>query len=98
VPTIRLETFMDRQNIRQVDFLKIDAQGADLAVVRSAGRRISDIRRINLEVQVTAWPLYQNSSQKDATIAYMDSVGFSLESLQKQSHDQEENLTFIRRI
>src|ERR1700730_10299435 len=32
VPTIRLDTFMNLAGIQTVDYLKIDAQGADLAV------------------------------------------------------------------
>ena len=33
VPTIRLDTFFDRMDIREVEYLKVDAQGADLAVI-----------------------------------------------------------------
>ena len=37
VPAIRLDTFMKLMKITDLDFLKIDAQGADLAVVKSLG-------------------------------------------------------------
>src|SRR5689334_18849393 len=33
VPTIRLDTFMDSMAIGRVDFLKVDTQGSDLAVL-----------------------------------------------------------------
>jgi FkbM family methyltransferase len=46
VPTIRLDTFMNLLNITSVDFLKVDAQGMDLAVIRSAGSRLRDIGKI----------------------------------------------------
>src|SRR5712692_6055121 len=36
VPTMRLDTFMNQAGIPRVDFLKIDTQGADLAVLKSA--------------------------------------------------------------
>src|SRR6266851_1056994 len=46
VPTMRLDTFMNRAGIESVDFLKIDAQGLDLEVVKSAGDRlVSPVRR-----------------------------------------------------
>ena len=35
VPTTRLDTFMQDNGIASVEFLKIDAQGADFSVIRS---------------------------------------------------------------
>ena len=97
VPTLRLDTFLDRAGIRTVDFLKIDAQGADLAVVRSAGERLKDIRKISLEVQTTPVPLYEGASDKDEVIRYLAEAGFQLTDVETQSYGQEENLTFERR-
>ncbi len=97
VPTIRLDTFLNRAGIRTVDYLHVDAQGADLAVVRSAGERLKDVRRIQLEVQVSAVPLYEGAASKEETVRFLASAGFDLESSEKQSDDQEENLTFVRR-
>lgn len=96
VPVIRLDTFMDLAGIAEVEYLKIDAQGADLAVVRSAGRRLRDIARISLEVQITPVPLYAGGSEKAAVLAYLDGAGFRLEASEPQSRGQEENLTFVR--
>jgi Methyltransferase FkbM domain len=96
VPTIRLDTFLRLMGIQEVHFLKIDAQGADLAVVRSLGSRIKDVRKISLEVQVNHVPLYAGASQKEEVQQYMRAAGFSLETCEKQSYDQEENLTYLR--
>ncbi len=96
VPTLRLDTFLDRTGIRRVDFLKIDAQGADLGVLRSAGERLRDIQKISLEVQITPVALYEGGSQKEAVLQYMREAGFELTATDRQSHDQEENLTFER--
>ena len=98
VPTIRLETFLNRTGIREVSYLKIDAQGADLAVIRSAGARLSSIRRISLEVQITDDPLYAGASDKDAVVSYLTNAGYVLVSAEQQSHGQEENLTFERPV
>jgi FkbM family methyltransferase len=96
VPTIRLDTFLDLMEIPEVHFLKIDAQGADLAVVRSLGRRIKDVRKISLEVQISPLPLYVGGSHKNAIQQYMRAAGFFLETCERQSYDQEENLTYLR--
>jgi FkbM family methyltransferase len=96
VPVTRLDNFMQRQAIRRVEFLKIDAQGGDLAVLRSAGDRLANIDRVQLEVAVTPTQLYQGAADKTAVLTYMASRGFLLTETQIQSHGQEENLTFMR--
>jgi FkbM family methyltransferase len=97
VPTIRLDTFMRLMGIQSVDYLKIDTQGMDLAVVKSAGSRLRDIEKIFLEVSVTPVPLYSGAATRSEVIAFLEEAGFLLERAEKQNHDQEENLTFIRR-
>ncbi|SDQ99771.1 methyltransferase, FkbM family [Rhizobiales bacterium GAS113] len=96
VETVRLDTFMKQHGIQKIDFLKIDAQGADLAVVRSLGARIGDVAKIQLEVCVKARQLYRGAADKTTIIGYMAERGFVIESTQEQSHGQEENLTFVQ--
>lgn len=97
VPTIRLDTFLRLTGIDKVDYMKIDAQGTDLAVVRSAGDRLKDFRKIYLEVYVTPYPLYRNAPTKPEIIDYMRERGFELTATDVQSDGQEENLTFENR-
>jgi FkbM family methyltransferase len=94
VPTIRLDTFMDSTGITRVDFLKVDTQGNDLAVVRSAGKRLRDISKVTLEVDVSPRRLYQGSPSKEEVLSFLESAGFKLISCEQQSQGQEENLTF----
>lgn len=96
VPTIRLDTFMNLMQIDKVDFLKIDAQGADLMVVKSAGSRLRDITRVVLEVSVADKPVYVGEPSKDEVVRFLGDAGFQLVEAEKQSHNQEENLTFAR--
>jgi FkbM family methyltransferase len=96
VPTMRLDTFLNQAGIRRVDYLKVDAQGADLAVIRSAGDRLRDIERISLEVQTTPIPLYSGASTREEVIRFLTDAGFVLDDTETQSHGQEENLTFRR--
>lgn len=95
VPTMRLDSFMNRMGIRHVEFLKIDTQGADLEVVRSAGDRLADIDRITLEVTKGA-QLYQGAAGEEEVVAFMTSHGYRLKGRRLQTFGQEENLTFER--
>ncbi|HEX5325621.1 MAG TPA: FkbM family methyltransferase [Acetobacteraceae bacterium] len=96
VPATRLDSFLARNEIAKVEFLKIDAQGADLAVVRSAGQRLADIDRIQLEVAVTPRQLYIGAADRDTIVGFLAEHRFRLISAERQSHGQEENLTFVR--
>jgi len=97
VPTIRLDTFMNGTGISRVEFLKIDAQGVDFEVVKSAGDRLADVERITLEVSITDVPAYVGACSKQEVVEYLTSHGFDLVDTEKQSSGQEENLTFTRR-
>jgi FkbM family methyltransferase len=96
VSTIRLDTFMNLAGISTIDFLKIDAQGMDLAILKSAGSRLRDIAKITMEVDISARPLYVGSPSKQEALAFLQNCGFKLFQAEKQSSGQEENLTFIR--
>jgi FkbM family methyltransferase len=94
VPTLRLDTFFDRTGISRVDFLKIDTQGTDLAVLRSAGPRLRDIAKITLEVDISPRRLYVGSASRDEVVSFLKNAGFVLTAEESQSHGHEQNLTF----
>jgi FkbM family methyltransferase len=96
VPTIRLDTFMNLMEIRTVEFLKIDAQGADLSVLRSAGARLQDVKEITLEVDVSPVRVYQGSAGTKEITQYLNGQGFALRDREVQVAGREENLTFVR--
>jgi FkbM family methyltransferase len=96
VPTMRLDTFMDGAGIESVDYLKVDAQGLDLEVVRSAGDRLKDIAKIQLEATTASYRQYEGAPGKSDIVDFMESKGFRLKREEIQSHGQEANLTFLR--
>jgi len=96
VPAIRLDTFMEAIGLKEVDYLKVDAQGADFAVIRSAGAHLQKIKKIKLEVTITPKQLYEGAATKKEIIEYLLSHGFALAEIEPQTHGQEENLTFLR--
>jgi FkbM family methyltransferase len=97
VPTIRLDTLMELMCIDKVDFLKVDAQGMDLAVLKSAGLRLRDISKITLEVAVTPQSVYSGAPRKPEIIGYLNQHGFTLSATETQSDGHEENLSFVRK-
>lgn len=97
VPVTRLDSFMDAAGISKVHYLKVDAQGADLSVVRSAGHRLKDIDRIEMEVRVTPIPVYVGSATKDEVLEFMERAEFDLVDCSEQTEGQEQNLAFHRR-
>lgn len=97
VETIRLDTFLSRSGIEEVDLLKVDAQGHDLEVIRSAGGKISQIRSVILEVQITPdFELYRNSSKMGDVLSYMAQNGFELIKEENNTEGQEVNCYFRR--
>lgn len=96
VPTIRLDTLMDVLHIDTVDFLKIDTQGMDLAVLRSAGERLKCVRKIRLEVWVGQVPLYVGAPSKCEVVNFLEDAGFMLTHCEEQTRGREQNLTFAR--
>lgn len=96
VPTMRLDTFMNQAGVQSVEFLKIDAQGLDLEVVKSAGDRLRDVAKVQLEATTVSYRQYEGAPGKSEIIEYMRSKGFRLAGEEIQSHGQEANLTFSR--
>jgi FkbM family methyltransferase len=94
VPVQRLDDFLRREGIVEVDLLKIDAQGFDFQVLKGAGNALQSIRRIQLEVQLQ--PLYQGSGSKAEIVAYLSDRGFELVRSMPQTDGLEENLEFVR--
>ena len=97
VPTIRIDTFMNVAGLRTIDFLKIDAEGVDLRVAQSAGSRLSDIRKIKLEVDTAPDRLYEGAPRHDAVVSFFTAHDFALTDTDTQNDERQENLTFTRR-
>ena len=96
----RLDTFINENNIKNINLLKIDTQGHDLNVIKSLGSCINIIDTIILECQIKT--LYKNNPTKENIILYMNNNNFNLINIEKNyttdvKHCEisfEENLTF----
>jgi len=94
VQTIRLDTFMKLADIRSIDYLKVDAEGADLKAIQSAGDRLKDIKRIMLEVDIAPDRLYEGAPNRAEIMDFMRKSGFELVDSESQNAGRQENLTF----
>ena len=76
-----LKMIMDQYVPDKVHFLKIDAEGKDLDIIKSAGNRISDIYVATLECSSHTnhdIRAFKNGSQKEDVIAFMTEHNFSV--------------------
>ena len=103
VKTIRLDTFIERYNLinksqQYIDFIKTDTQGNDLKVIKSLGKYINNVKKIQVEVQLQE--LYKNSPKKEDIVEYMNSNNFELIDVDygEKSKEYEEDLTFELKI
>lgn len=97
VPTLRLDTVLTALELKQVEYLKIDAQGADFEVIQSLGDRIQDCLKIQVEVATTPDQLYLGATPRTEFIQYLMQRNFLLVEAHAQSHQQEENLIFLHK-
>ena len=96
VPTMRLDTLIRNEEIKYVDFLKIDTQGHDLEVLKSLGKSITKVREIMIEVSLTPFDIYEGqTNKKDAVVDYLKRYGFGIHKEEKLSRNQEANMWFI---
>jgi FkbM family methyltransferase len=99
VPTARLDTFIEDNGIDAVERLKIDAQGHDLEVLRSAGDRIGCIEEIIVEVRLVEHAQYHGATNsRDAVTDLLVQRGFAVARSRTQNYGQEANLYFRRQI
>jgi len=94
VKCMRLDSIIKQYSIVSIPHLKIDTQGHDFEVIKSAGSELKIIKYIECEVQVTNFEVYKNQSKKQELIKYMIENNFELIELTKQTFGQEENLIF----
>ena len=97
VPCFRLETVLSSYSIDSVAFLKIDAQGHDLEVLRSLGDKIRTVQIFEVEVQVTDFEIYRGQSKQAEVLEFAEASNFDLVGVYPQTFNQEFILIFVNR-
>jgi len=94
VEAISLKRFIQDYGIVSVDYLKVDTQGHDLEVLKSAGDALKLVKTLVFEVQTTEYELYKGSSKLSDCLQYMNDMGFTMIKTEGNSRDQELNCFF----
>lgn len=76
VGTTTLATLMSEKKLPRVDLLKLDCQGAELAILKGAGNRISDITAVLIEVSFE--PIYDGAPLFSEVHGWLNDHGFTL--------------------
>lgn len=76
INTDTLSDFMKRENLSKIDFLKIDAQGADLDILKGGSEILPHVKAIYVEVSFKK--IYKNSSTFFDIYSYLNERGFVL--------------------
>lgn len=83
VQSTRLDTFLEEYNLtsHDIDYLHIDAQGADLDVLRSLGKYISNVRRGVLETCYSLEKAIYREQRDDVNVvkSWLEKNGFVIE-------------------
>lgn len=99
VPMIRLDDYIEKHNIKTIDYLHIDAQGLDIEVLLGLGKYISIVKEGVVEVPYDFnTRLYKNQKySKEFAIDFLESEGFKITKIEpNDSYNNEVNIYFIR--
>ncbi|MDD5298343.1 MAG: FkbM family methyltransferase [Rhodocyclaceae bacterium] len=80
-------------------FLKTDTQGFDMNVLRGLGKRLADVRGIQIEAAFK--PIYEGMPRYGEVLAFLEQAGFSLSGVYPVSRDPshaiiEADFVFVR--
>lgn len=84
VPTLKLDTVIDCTGVQHIDFLEVDAQGADLQVIKSCEKNLNKIKEIMLEV--CDIELYKGCPRSEEVISFMNERGFKVVRAEPSLH------------
>ena len=76
IETETLEAWAQRSGVGRLDVLKLDVQGAELAVMRGAGALLDGVRALDLEVEFN--PIYRDQPLFSDIDAFLRERGFVL--------------------
>jgi hypothetical protein len=95
VDTIPLDAFIEARAAGGVDFLKLDTQGSELEILRSAPRRLDGIAAVEVEVEFL--PLYQRQPVFSDVDRDLTARGFRLFDLNRVYWRHLEGMSFSGR-
>lgn len=95
IDSIKASSFIENENIENVDLIWMDVQGAEIEVLKSFENKINTVKAIHTEVGLSQ--IYENSTIKNELIEYMEKQNFIVESVIKNDLAIEEDIIFINK-
>ena len=89
-----LDLFCEKQQISQIDILKIDAQGADLKVLQGAQKMLEQRAIDVVFTEATIQPSYEKQASLDEICAYMRSCGYQFCNMLGEHYAEDGTLSF----
>jgi FkbM family methyltransferase len=98
VEVIRMDTFIEENNLQKVDFLHCDTQGNDLKVLKSFGKYINIIERGEVEAFDKNKLYTDMDNSKDKIIEFLESNNFKIDDITvNDPHSNEINIIFSKK-
>lgn len=89
------KTFIEQNNIKSVDLLWVDVQGAEIDCFSGFGEHLENVKAIHTEVGLSAF--YENGTDYDNLLRYMDANNFESIKVLNNEAGLEVDVIFINR-
>lgn len=97
VEVIRLDKFVQENQIKEIDHLHIDTQGSDLKVLIGLGEYISIVKKGEMEASNKKDILYEGQNTKEECVDFLKNNGFNIENIWCNDHScNEVNISFSK--
>lgn len=95
VDVIRLDSFVQKNNIDRIDYIHVDTQGSDLKVLIGLGDFIDIVQEGVIEAATKKDILYYGQCTKDECIDFLEKNGFIITKVESNDpHTNEVNIFF----
>ena len=94
VEVISLDTFIEENNIKKIDFFHCDTQGSDLNVLKGLGNHINIIEEGQVEAAIRPESLYVNQNTYQETFRFLVDKGFEIVEVKAEGGMRECNVHF----
>lgn len=92
-----LDEYCSRQNIATIDYLKIDAEGYDLSVLKGASTLLSRQKIRFIEVEAGMNRINTEHVYFDEFVRYLEPYGYKLYKIYDQMHEWKKRKPYLRR-
>ena len=90
-----MDSFILKNEISKIDYLKIDTQGYDLKVLHGLGQLISIVNEGTMEAAAKESILYEGQNTQNDSIQFLESNGFEITNITYNDiHQNEVNIDF----